>query len=58
MENTHDSEILRGMARGPWACQWANEEEESEEAEPVGKCPKCGRDWYSNEGFCGCRPPL
>jgi len=24
----HDEEILRGMARGPWALRWANEEEE------------------------------
>lgn len=20
---------------------------------PIGKCPKCGKNWYANEGFCG-----
>ena len=28
MPNQHDPDILRGIGRGPWACQWADEQAE------------------------------
>lgn len=43
-ENTYED---GGTARIQW----------NEEAEPIGKCAKCGCDVFSEEGFCrGCRP--
>lgn len=47
-----DEEILRGMARGPWAIQWANEQEEAGESfsgqdiyEAAPEAPRWTKKW-------------
>jgi hypothetical protein len=52
-KTAHNSYILRGMARGPWASQWANEQEEQGVRFPGGtdiyevapEAPKWAEKW-------------
>lgn len=51
-KTAHDPDILRGMARGPWAVHWANEAEEAGESfsgvdlyEIAPKTPRWAEKW-------------